>query len=117
MSRTSGILYDKGQSDYDNLYPSNGPPSLPASSVPPPLPPSNPGQRPTSLHAEVTPNGPPGYYQSLPQSNYSYQPSKENAQRQYTETISNFISGTFPPNSTDSPSLLPSTPYNSNFRK
>lgn len=67
------------QNDYDNM------PSIYSSQ-----------KRTSTFHNPDISNGPPGYYQSLPQSSYAYMP-KDNVSRYSTtaETISNFMNGTF----------------------
>lgn len=75
-------LYDKQtvQSDYDNM------PVVMANA-----------QRSAYPAGPMDPsNGPPGYYQSLPQSSYAFHSAKHEGQPRYSsnaETISNFING------------------------
>lgn len=67
--------------------------------MPPLYPLKVPTKRPPTIgnSASEISNGPPGYYQSLPQSTYgSFQPAKEPTHRysSQAEIISNFINGT-----------------------
>ncbi|XP_027205989.2 zonula occludens-like protein polychaetoid isoform X2 [Dermatophagoides pteronyssinus] len=92
----SYVMYDRnhpqGYGDYDNM-PSLYPPLK--------VPPKRVMNTMTANPMEIS-NGPPGYYQSLPQSSYhhhhGYQTSKDHAIHQryssHAETISNFINGT-----------------------